>query len=98
MSASPTAFDTWWEVYPKKSGKGAARKAYAAATIRIGKPDAHQTLIEAVTRYAASPKARGEFAWNPTTWLNQDHWEDAPSVWNNSSLPFKSAEPMKYRA
>jgi len=79
-------FETWWKIYPKKSGKEAARKAYESAVKRIRASgqepkQAHQTLLDAVSRYAVSPKAKGEYCWNPATWLNQGHWEDDPAVW-----------------
>ena len=79
-------FDRWWLVYPKKSGKEAARKAYGAAIKRL-KADgqtakiAQQTLLKTVTCYADSPKAKSQYCWNPATWLNQGHWEDDPMVW-----------------
>ncbi|MCK9569785.1 hypothetical protein M0R72_12650 [Candidatus Pacearchaeota archaeon] len=83
---SISSFDVWWKAYPKKSGKEAARKAYAAALKRLGmsgnkRADAEAMLLEAVRAYAASPKANSAFCWNPATWLNQGHWEDDPAVW-----------------
>jgi hypothetical protein len=97
-------FETWWKVYPKKSGKDAACRAYAAAIKRIRASgqepkQAHQTLFEAVTRYAASPKASGDYCWNPATWLNGGHWDDDPSVWNqggSESNNFASGPGQKY--
>lgn len=73
------AFDEWWEVYPKKVGKGAARTAYRKAVKKVN-PD---TLI-ARTRTAKSlwerDKTERRFIPNPATWLNQERWEDETLV------------------
>ena len=83
---SVSGFDNWWKIYPKKSGKEAARKAYVATLKRLGmagwKRDATEAmLLTSVTAYAASPKAKSTYCWNPATWLNGGHYEDDSSVW-----------------
>jgi len=62
-------FAAFWEAYPRKVGKGAARKAYAAA-IRRGTPE---QLLAAVK---AQCMAGDQYTPHPTTWLNQDRWLD----------------------
>jgi hypothetical protein len=88
---SDTAFNVWWQVYPKKSGKQAAHTAYIKAIKRIRAvgqtaDEAHKTLLEAVRRYATSPKSKSQYCWNPATWLNGGHWEDDPAVWNRGDF------------
>ena len=69
-------FDKWYEAYPKKVGKGAARKAFAKAI----KSESLDTLISAVERQRNSEqwaKDGGQFIPNPATWLNQERWDDS---------------------
>ncbi len=92
-SATDDAFAAFWDAVPKKrkSGKRAARTAYDAAakrlTLRWGAPSpqkAHDHLLERMTAFAASPKAQGEFCPMPTTWLNQDRFDDDPAAWEQT--------------
>jgi len=70
---SPTDFDEWYQAYPHKVGKGAARKAYATA---LKKTD-HQTLIRGVEIYRGTKPPDRPWC-NPATWLNQERWTDEP--------------------
>lgn len=65
---SPGAFDAWWERYPRKEGRGAARAAYAKAVTKA-EPAA---LLAALDRRWPSRK----FIPHPATWLNQERWTD----------------------
>lgn len=72
--ALESAFDTFWAVYPKKTGKEAARKAFK----KIPK-SAHPLLVPAVEAQKKSRQwmeENGRFIPNPATWLNQGRWED----------------------
>ncbi len=73
------AFDVFWKSYPKKIGKGAARKAFekgkCAAKIEV--------ILKAVEYQSASDQWRkdgGQFIPNPATWLNQERWEDDTAI------------------
>ena len=69
------AFAEWWKVYPRKSAKDAARKAYKAA---LKKTDQH-TLKAKAEAYAAQQARLGteqRFIAYPATWLNRGSWED----------------------
>lgn len=73
-SAREEAFDVFWAAYPRKVGKGAARKAFAklpAAVFPLLVP-----AIETQKRSAQWRKNGGEYIPNPATWLNQERWED----------------------
>lgn len=72
-------FDRFWEAFPsgRKSGKGAARKAWAIAK-RKAKPDA---IIAAASEYAASDVGRSEYVKGPAVWLNQECWLDDRAAW-----------------
>lgn len=68
-------FDAFWQAYPKKTGKGAARKAWSKV-----KPDLVIALkaLEWQKQSDQWRKDGGQYIPNPATWLNQGRWEDAP--------------------
>jgi hypothetical protein len=53
------AFEIWWQAYPKKTAKGAARKSFQKAITL--------TTLDG-----------GQFIPMPSTYLNQERWEDQP--------------------
>ncbi|AXQ51886.1 primosomal protein [Gordonia phage Catfish] len=72
----PDGFAEWWEIYPKKAGKGQARTAYRKARKAV---DA-ATLLEGAQRYRDDPKRNPEYTKNPATWLNGECWADESTV------------------
>lgn len=67
----------FWGAYPRKVGKGQARKAWAKA-IKTTDP---AEIITAAKRYAG--QRRGEdpqFTAHPATWLNGERWADQPTL------------------
>lgn len=78
-----SAFETWWPSYPKKVGKGQARKAFRTAAGKISKDLSIvlDTLVTASLAYDKQEKAAGtesRFYKNPATWLNGECWADQP--------------------
>jgi len=79
-TASPSTdspeFIRFWSAYPRRVGKGQARKAWATALKRGADPEA---VIESAGRFAA---LRGnedpKFTPHPSTWLNGERWNDSP--------------------
>jgi uncharacterized protein YdaU (DUF1376 family) len=72
-----TDFDRFWALYPKKTGKDAALRAWQKAR---GKPDL-LVILDAVTQQRTSMqwlKDGGQFIPNPATWINQGRWDDEP--------------------
>ncbi|HET9829003.1 MAG TPA: hypothetical protein VFQ11_10895 [Nocardioidaceae bacterium] len=68
-------FNDWWDHYPRKVGKGQARKAYRTAR----KKASADTLVAAVEQQRLHLTAKGpEFCPHPTTWLNGERWADEP--------------------
>lgn len=67
-------FDLFWEAFPRKAGKGAARRKFEQATKR--------TTALAIMQALAAQKAAGmfssdpQFIPHPATWLHQDRFED----------------------
>ena len=70
-------FDMFWRGYPRKIGKGAARKAWAKATDR---PPILAILanIQAHVDSDQWQREGGQFIPHPATWLNQKRWDDEP--------------------
>ena len=78
-SSAPAGFDEFWQAYPKKTGKGAAIKAYQTAIKITGL----ETMLGAIAVQRNSEqwcKDGGQFVPNPATWLNQMRWEDQLTV------------------
>ena len=72
VQANIPTFDEWWEGYPKKQGKAAARKTWAkmSAPEKIAAWDA----LAAWRRKAAAEGKK--YLPMASTWLNQQRWED----------------------
>jgi len=70
-----TSFNEFWDVYPRKMGKGEARGAFQKAVTRFGL----DTVMEGVRRLAADPNLpAAQFVPRASTWLNQERWGDDP--------------------
>lgn len=69
-------FDIFWKVYPRRVGKGAARKAWIKA---VKNGFGTGAIIAGVHRSKKSfdwYKDGGQFIPYPATWLNQERWLD----------------------
>jgi len=74
VSPSSDAFDEWWDAYPLKKGKGAARVAYAKARKKVPA----DKLQDAVEVFRDDPNRGDTYLPHPTTWLNEERWDDEP--------------------
>lgn len=74
-------FDEFWEIYPKKVAKGAARKAFRHANARASSAE----IIAGAKRYAAS-KPDPKFTAHAASWLNADRWLDELEKPANSTV------------
>lgn len=77
-------FEVFWKTYPRRQGKGAARKSFTGA---VGNGADPRMLIESAAAYAQNCRNIGkeaQFIPYPSVWLNQERWEDeleaAPEV------------------
>ncbi len=70
-------FDIFWEQYPHKVGKGAARKAFEG--IQKSNKANLQELIDGLSRYVQTKPPDRNWC-NPATWLNQERWGDEPAL------------------
>lgn len=79
LSEDPTPakvdrFDEFWSVYPRKTAKEAARKAWPRVS-RKADPD---KIIAAARRYAEKRAGEDErYTAHPATWLNAGSYDDA---------------------
>lgn len=73
-----TDFDLFWQAYPRKVGKKKARIAWTKA-----RPDTEtvQKMLDALAWQVNQPqwtKDGGAYVPHPTTWLNEERWDDEP--------------------
>ena len=69
-----SGFDEFWELYPKRTGKAAAEKAWPRA---VDRASSSETIIEALRAQLPAMNAKErQYIKNPSTWLNQACWED----------------------
>jgi len=69
------AFNEFWEIYPRKQGKGKAKEAFIKAT-KVAHVD---DVVAGAERYAADRNLPDpKFVPLPATWLNQERWDDGP--------------------
>lgn len=71
-------FERFWACYPRKAGKGNARKIFAKL-----KPSEEllEKMLKAIELAKQSPQWQrdgGQYIPYPATWLNQERWEDSP--------------------
>lgn len=73
--ACPDAFEDFWQRYPRKVGKGQARKAYAKAL----KLDTHDSIMFGLSQQIPAMEATDkQFIPHASTWLNGERWNDEP--------------------
>jgi biotin operon repressor len=78
-------FESFWSLYPKKTDKGAARRAFRKAA----KTQDLALIVDAAGRYAEDPNLpEKQFIKNPATWLNAE-------AWNNGPLPKRKTTDSK---
>lgn len=81
LNDSSESFDSFWAVYPRKQGKGKAKEAFMKAVKTAGL----EAVMSGARRYASDPNLPDpKFVPLPTTWLNQERWDDGPLPLNRS--------------
>lgn len=65
-------FDSFWQAYPRRTGKDAARRAFTNARKRAKFDD----IIAGAVRFCADPNREDAFTPHPATWLNAGRWAD----------------------
>jgi hypothetical protein len=67
-------FIRFWEAYPRRAGKGHARRAWRKAITRASV----DTIIAGAERYRDDPNRTEQYTALPSTWLNGERWDDDP--------------------
>ena len=70
---TPGVFDNFWKAFPRKTAKGAARKAWDKLTA-----EEQLAAIAGAERFAADPNRDETFTPHPATWLHAERWLDEP--------------------
>jgi len=66
-------FEQFWAIYPRRIGKGSARTAFAKAAAKV----IPETILQIAEQYAGKSDLPDlQFIPHPTTWLNQERWND----------------------
>jgi hypothetical protein len=76
---NPEFFERFWSAYPRKVGKGNARKAWQ----KHGCDTLIDVIMTALDKYKLCrqwQKDSGDFIPHPATWLNGSRWEDDPDT------------------
>jgi predicted phage replisome organizer len=76
LSLNTDRFNEFWTLYPKKVSKTTALKAWNKLKIDDDLVRIILTSLEKQKKSAQWTKDNGQFIPNPTTWLNQERWED----------------------
>lgn len=69
-------FEAFWQAYPSKVGKLAAKKVYEK--VRRG-GIGQDELLDGITQYVATKPAYADYC-HPRTWLSQGRWMDEVTV------------------
>ena len=73
ISCAMDGFAEFWQRYPRRIGKAAARKAYAKA-LKVG---THDDIMFGLSQQMPSLASREQqYIPHPSTWLNQERWND----------------------
>ncbi len=68
-------FEIFWSIYPRRTGKQAAKASFEKAVKAVGL----DKVMDGVRALANDPNLPAEqFIPNPATWLNQGRWDDDP--------------------
>lgn len=68
-------FEFFWSTYPRRIGKGAARKSFEKALKLATFEEIMAGLRGQLSYYSAKEQ---QFIPHPSTWLNQERWADDP--------------------
>jgi len=71
--AREDGFDAFWDAYPRKVGKDAARKAFSKA---VKKTPASEVMAGLKAQLPSITSRDRQYQPHPATWLNQGRWQD----------------------
>jgi len=69
------AWETFWDLYPRKVGKKAAERAFLKAARTVGA----ETLVDGVARLASDPNLPDpKYIPHAAKWISEGRWDDEP--------------------
>ena len=74
---TPNQFDSFWELYPRKTDKGSAKKVWEKLCAKKDKPEWSE-IKKAIEAQKESERWNSGAIKYPTTWLNNYGWLDDP--------------------
>lgn len=74
------SFEYFWQSYPKKTGKGAAEKAWRKIKPSAELAEMMNQKIAIQNQSSQWSENDGKFIPSPSKWLNEKRWEDEPMV------------------
>lgn len=90
-------FEMFWSAYPRKVSKRKAEQVF----LRIApNKKLFDTIMQALEEHKKSPqwvKDGGQFIPHPTTWLNQERWNDQLKVVSPTASKFASVKSTKIK-
>lgn len=96
--AHAPGFDAFWQAYPRKVGKGAARKAWGAAIKRAPPDEIIAGLEKQLAWFAQQYHGPGEdYRPHAATWLRADRWGDEIDQPFNAEQAVYAALDEKWR-
>jgi hypothetical protein len=69
-------FDQWWAAYPRKVGKGNAKKIFLKIAPDKTLFEKMMTTLEKAKHCEQWTKEHGQYIPHPSTWLGQGRWDD----------------------
>lgn len=86
------AFESWYPIYPRHVGRGAAERAFLKALPLASV----ETLIAGARAYAEECAGKeAQYVAHPSTWLNGKRWLDAPHGGMNGSTISEPRRPRE---
>jgi hypothetical protein len=86
---TPDGFEEFWNLYPKKVARPKAIQSFKAAM----KKTTLEAMLSSLRNFIRSAdwlKDGGQWVPHPTTWLNQERWNDEASGIPEQSVPHQS--------
>lgn len=71
-------FESFWRAYPRRVGKGAAKKVWGRLNVSAQLQDAMMQALTWQCQRLQWQRDGGQFIPHPATWLRQERWLDEP--------------------
>jgi len=95
ITSNTSHFEDFWSVYPRKVGKAMAKKAWLKM---VRSEDVQRAIAENIEqRVLQGEWSDVKFIPHPSTYLNQERWEDDLHTNAQSKMPLKPISEMSIR-